>query len=300
MDNDLHYFGFDQDPYEVRISKIEHMLSETNSILDQVNFRNQVQPYRNRVPPSYSSDMFSVPQYDSFSNSFYDSYDFYDNSDPYLRTDNSGWWETPNFHYRRELENFQQFQPELPTSPQLDFEDGIQSLEDVVRSIAASTQQLQASTQQFEAKTEASLQDISKHISQLAVAVNNLENQCELLVETTDDPAHDVNVVTLENNELLKLPESATAFRHGHAESTTTLIDVSNKVETQIPNSDIIFVCEDDLICPKKSVECMKDENEKAMKETFNKIEVSILSLDSIDHEHKFVEFIKEFCTKKK
>ena len=137
------------------------------------------------------------------------------------------------------------------------------------------------------------MQDISKHISQLAITVNNLENQCELLVETTDDPTHDVNVVTLEKDELLKLPDNATAFRHGHAESTTTLTEVSNKVETQLLNSDPIFVCEDDLICPKKSVECMKDENEKVMKETFRKIEVIILLLDSIDHKPKFAEFLK-------
>ena len=39
MDSDLHHFGFDQDPYEGRISKIKHMLSETNSILDQRNYR---------------------------------------------------------------------------------------------------------------------------------------------------------------------------------------------------------------------------------------------------------------------
>ena len=88
MDNDLHYFGFDQDPYEVRIFKMKHMFSETNSILDKMYFENQVQLYRNYAPLSYSSDMFSVSKYDSFSNSFYDSYGCNDNIDAYLQTDN--------------------------------------------------------------------------------------------------------------------------------------------------------------------------------------------------------------------
>ena len=56
------------------------------------------------------------------------------------------------------------------------------------------------------------MQDISNQISQLAIAVNNLEDQYELFVETTDDPIHDINVVTLENDELLKLPDGAPVF----------------------------------------------------------------------------------------
>ena len=109
MDSDLLYFGFDQDPYEVRISKIKHMLLETNYILDQRNYRNREQLCGNHASPSYQSNIFLVPQYDSFSNSFYDSYDCYDNADPYFQTDNSGWWEHENCNYRRE--------PELLTPP---------------------------------------------------------------------------------------------------------------------------------------------------------------------------------------
>ena len=91
--------------------------------------------------------MFSVPQYDSFSNYFYDSYGCCDNADSYLQTYNSGWWEHQNLNCRREPKIFQQFQPELVTPPQPDFEDRIQSLEDIV--------------QQFQKSTEASLQDFS-------------------------------------------------------------------------------------------------------------------------------------------
>ena len=109
MDSDLHYFGVNQETYEVRNFEIQYSLSNIISRLDQMNFRNQVQSCRDHASPSYQSNMFSVPQYDSFSNSFYDSYDCYGNTDPYFRTDNSGWWEHENCNYRRE--------PELLTPP---------------------------------------------------------------------------------------------------------------------------------------------------------------------------------------
>ena len=137
MDSDLCHFGFDQDPYEVRISKIKHMLSETNSILDRMNYRNRVQLCGNHASPSYPSNIFSVPQYESFSNSFYDSYDCYVNADPYFRTDNLGWWEHPNFNYRGKPENVYQFQHESPTTPE--YEDGLQSLKEIMQKIAATT-----------------------------------------------------------------------------------------------------------------------------------------------------------------
>ena len=125
MDSDLHYFGVNQEAYEIRYSEIQYSLSNIISCLDQMNFRNQVQSCRGHASASYQSNMFFMPQYDSFSNSFYDSCGCYGNADPYFRTNNSGWWEHPNCNYRRE--------PKLLIPQQLDFENGIQSLEDVVR-----------------------------------------------------------------------------------------------------------------------------------------------------------------------
>ena len=110
-----------------------------------------MQPCGNRVSSHSQRNIFSMSQYDSFSNSFCNSYGYYNNADYYLQTDNSGWWEHSNFNCRREHENFQQFQPELVISPQHDFEDIIQSLEDVV--------------QQFQKTKEVSLQDISNQIN---------------------------------------------------------------------------------------------------------------------------------------
>ena len=47
--------------------------------------------------------------------------------------------------------------------------------------------------------------------------------------------------------------------------------------------------------CMDKSIDCLKDKNEKDILETFRKVDVNIPLLDSIKQELKSVEFLKEF-----
>ena len=142
-----------------------------------------------------------------------------------------------------------------------------QSLEEIVKNLVTATQKLQQETDIYTQNLTGNTTQLSSSINNEVSSLNNLKGQCELPIETTDDPAHDVNVVTLKIDDLLKLPDGTTVFRHGYVESTMMLIKVSKKVETQLLNSDPIFISEDRLNYPKNSVEYMKDENEKAMKE---------------------------------
>ena len=349
MDNGSDHFGINQDPYEVRHSEIQHTLSHIISTLDQMNFRNQVQPRRIRVSPSYPTNMCSMPQYDS--------YGYSNMADPYSGACNSGWWEHPNCNYRGRTENFHQFQPELPIASGFGEEDyKHHSLEEMVKNLVTTTQEMMKANQQFQQfqqETTDSIQDMRNQLNQLATSLNNLEDQCELPIESVIDPVQNVNAITLKNDDELPAPDNSNVARHGldvinktiteapkpffrfddipfprrltgfgredayeimedfvklletEFEENTELEEdainaANNKVDTQVLNFEPISVCMDDLFCPEKLVECIRGEHEKDMMETFRKIEVHTPLLNSIDHEPKYVEFLKEFCTKKK
>ncbi|XP_038708081.1 uncharacterized protein LOC120003252 isoform X2 [Tripterygium wilfordii] len=158
-------------------------------------------------------------------------------------------------------------------------------------------------TQQFQQETRSSVQNLEKQISQLAMAVSNLEAQGsgKLPSQTIVNPRENASAVTLRSG--TKTADSnqhsmVLAQKNEEEREANNDIKDSSKVTSQptVPNSSNTIL----VPFPSRLSKSKKEQQEKDILETFRKVEVNIPLLDAIKQVPKYAKFLKELCTTKR
>jgi len=165
------------------------------------------------------------------------------------------------------------------------------SLDEIVKALANNTQQ-------FQQETKNSIQNIERHIGQLASSVSKLEAQGsgKLPSQIVMNPRENASAILLQSGKKVdnQTPHKPIKKKkQGAKESEVPEVEVNTEPNlNKVNNYDLPpFPC--------KLAKNKKEEQEKEILETFRKVEVNIPLLDAIKQVSKYAKFLKELCTTK-
>ncbi|XP_017622191.1 uncharacterized protein LOC108466378 [Gossypium arboreum] len=204
--------------------------------------------------------------------------------DPYSNSYNVGWKDHPNLSYGTNPWFNQPFEQRSPQNQQIPIPKS--SLEAIVERLANSTEK-------FQQKTDMLLQELDKQVSKLVLTVSRLESQGKLPSQTDLNPRHNVSAITLRSGKVL-VPVPGTSLAHdtGRDEKkfdTEALVESAPQKSFVVPPSFL-----------RRLVQCKKEQDEKEILDTFQKVEINIPLLDAIKQIPRYVKFLKELCTSKR
>ncbi|KAL0378595.1 UNVERIFIED_CONTAM: hypothetical protein Sradi_3165000 [Sesamum radiatum] len=214
--------------------------------------------------------------------------------DPHSNFYNPRWRAHPNFSYKNHDEQskphpkiFNRPNP-APQTPSQAPTSGM-SLEDIVKSLAVTTQE-----------TRASLQHLGNQMSQLATSVSQLAAQAsgKLPSQTEANPRENVSAMTLRSGKELQPTEPILTKGKGEEEIHDDTVPHTDKVDSNFVPPPSSNTCA--LSFPYRMSKSKEDEHAREILDTFKKVEINILLLDTIKQIPKYAKFLKELCTNKR
>ncbi|KAL5573539.1 hypothetical protein UlMin_023136 [Ulmus minor] len=209
--------------------------------------------------------------------------------DPYAPTFNPWWKDHPNLSYSRNHyiapnnpagfnnpRGQQTYQPRQPTPPP---NQGT-SIEDLITALTNSTLQ-------FQNDTKTHLKSIESQFSQLATTVGRLEAQGsgKLSSQTVINPKENTSAISLRNLSL---------------EKDDAITPKEDNPPRKVNSNSSIPINVSSLPFPSRFATTKKEEHEKEILETFQKVQVNIPLLDAIKQVPRYAKFLNELCTNKR
>ncbi|XP_023738317.1 uncharacterized protein LOC111886310 [Lactuca sativa] len=167
------------------------------------------------------------------------------------------------------------------------------SLEDKVKSLATSTQT-------FQQETKASIKNLEKQFSQLAISVSKLESQGKLPVQTETNPRHNVCAITLRGGKSYNSPKVSVDQEEEEivVEEATKEEKKEDKTTEKKP-----FVTESKATpapFPERLKSTKKEWEESEIMQMFQKVHINIPLLEDIKQVARYARFLKDLCVSKK
>ncbi|KAK8627982.1 hypothetical protein V6N13_063696 [Hibiscus sabdariffa] len=215
---------------------------------------------------------------------------------PHKNTYNPGWRDHPNLSYAPNLT----YQPRPPQPYQPPHKPSLENL----------VEQLAQSQVQFQNRTESHLQELDKHVSQLAPlgviverlaqTVSRLESQGKLLSQTEGNPRENVSAITLRSGTVIEPPvqEKKEAKKLTNSDSQKD-DDATTQKENSIPESEQSPYAEPPPF-PARLIKKDKQAEEKEILDIFRKVEINLPLLGVIRKVPRYVCFIIYLCTNKR
>ncbi|KAL7586378.1 hypothetical protein Lser_V15G39225 [Lactuca serriola] len=167
------------------------------------------------------------------------------------------------------------------------------SLEDIVKSLATSTQA-------FQQETRASIKNLEKQVSQLAISVSKLESQGKLLAQTEANPKHNVCAITLRGRKSYNGPKFSVDQKEDEivVEEATKEEKEEEKTSEKKP-----FIAESKVTpapFPERLKSMKKEREENDIMQMFKRVQINIPLLEVIKQVPRYARFLKDLCVSKK
>ncbi|KAL5583464.1 hypothetical protein UlMin_015906 [Ulmus minor] len=228
--------------------------------------------------------------------------------DPYAPTFNPGWKDHPNLSYfgnhyiaPTNLAGFnnprvqQTYQPRHATPPP----NQGKSLEDMITALTNSTFQ-------FHNDTKTHLKSIESQFSQIATTVGRLEAQGSGMLpsQTVINPKENASAISLRSGKILdeayKKPVQNGKEKDLSLEKDDATTSKEDTPPRKVNSNSSIPINVSSLPFPSRFATTKKEEHEKEILETFQKVQVNIPLLDAIKQVPRYAKFLKELCTNKR
>ncbi|XP_023741607.2 uncharacterized protein LOC111889693 [Lactuca sativa] len=187
----------------------------------------------------------------------------------------------------------QNFQPRQPQHPPQQAGSSSMPLEDIVKSLATSTQV-------FQQETKASIKNLEKQVSQLAISVSKLESQGKLPAQTEANPRHNVCAITLRSGKSYDGPKLSVDQKEEEivVEETTKEEKEEEKTIEKKP-----FITESKATpapFPERLKSTKKEREENEIMQMFKRVQINIPLLEVIKQVPRYARFLKDLCVSKK
>ncbi|KAL7595942.1 hypothetical protein Lser_V15G29227 [Lactuca serriola] len=187
----------------------------------------------------------------------------------------------------------QNFQPRQPQHPPQQADSSSMSLEDIVKSLATSTQA-------FQQETRASIKNLEKQVSQLAISVSKLESQGKLPAQTEANPKHNVCAITLRGGKSYDGPKFSVDQKEDEivVEEATKEEKEEEKTSEKKP-----FIAESKVTpapFPERLKSTKKEREENDIMQMFKRVQINIPLLEVIKQVPRYARFLKDLCVSKK
>ncbi|XP_061998986.1 uncharacterized protein LOC133716297 [Rosa rugosa] len=253
-------------------------------------------------------------------------------NDPFSNTYNPGWRDHPNFRWKdndnvqnapqgfqqRPQGFYQKSQPPNPTPFNSNFNSNASSSsnDELIRTLTKSTQALIAGQTHHGNQINAISTDVNemkKQMSQVVEFMGKFHEQGKLPSGTIPNPHFEqAKVVTTRSGKtLVDLPKppkkNSTSTLEEEEDPATSKAQVTSppsnakpKPQGQVSNSFISVIANPSsspLPFPSRFARSKQDDAEKAILETFKKVQINIPLLEAIKQIPKYAKFLKELCT---
>ncbi|KAL7583272.1 hypothetical protein Lser_V15G45156 [Lactuca serriola] len=167
------------------------------------------------------------------------------------------------------------------------------SLEDIVKNLATSTQA-------FQQETKASIKNLEKQVSQLAISVSKLESQGKLHAQTEANPRHNVCAITLRGGKSYGGPKLSVDQKKEEivVEEATKEEKGEEKTIEKKP-----FITESKAApapFPERLKRTKKEREENEIMQMFKRVQINIPLLEVIKQVPRYARFLKDLCVSKK
>ena len=189
------------------------------------------------------------------------------------------------------------FQPQPQPRPSV-IQNSNPPIEDIVKMLATNTLQ-------FQQETRSSIQNLEKQMSQLETSMGKLEAQGlgKLPSQTIINPRDNTSKISLRSGKELEGPVQKSSkvtpkdTVEPKADNNKT---IEHPPEEQSKSQSNISTDCIPLPFPNRRNRSKKEELEKELLETFQKVKVNIPLLDAIRQVPRYAKFLKELCTSKR
>ncbi|XP_023743565.1 uncharacterized protein LOC111891727 [Lactuca sativa] len=166
-------------------------------------------------------------------------------------------------------------------------------LEDIVKSLATSTQV-------FQQETKASIKNLEKQVSQLAISISKLESQGMLPAQTEANPRHNVCAITLRSGKSYDGPKLSVDQKEEEivVEETTKEEKEEEKTIEKRP-----FISESKATpasFPERLKSTKKEREENEIMQMFKRVQINVPLLEVIKQAPRYARFLKDLCVSKK
>ncbi|XP_050142227.1 uncharacterized protein LOC126618186 [Malus sylvestris] len=222
---------------------------------------------------------------------------------PYSNNYNAGWRDHPHLKWNNQDNGqqsvpnnynrppgFFQARPQAPFQPQQQ-QAPSKSLEDLIASLANSTQSHQQ-------KTDKAIENLERQMSQLASLMGQQHQPGRLPSQTVVNPnVEQMNVVTLRSGKEVFEQDKASTETEKSPKDTELNKKDYDKVSKEVQNSFNSYV---PIPFPRRFMKSKKEQTDKEILDTFQKVQVNLPLLDAIKQVPKYAKFLKELCTNKR
>ncbi|XP_023742062.1 uncharacterized protein LOC111890141 [Lactuca sativa] len=183
--------------------------------------------------------------------------------------------------------------PRQPQHPPQQAGSSSMPLEDIVKSLATSTQV-------FQQETKASIKNLEKQVSQLAISVSKLESQGKLPAQTEANPRHNVCAITLRSGKSYDGPKLSVDQKEEEivVEETTKEEKEEEKTIEKKP-----FITESKATpvpFPERLKSTKKEREENEIMKMFKRVQIKVPLLEVIKQVPRYARFLKDLCVSKK
>ncbi|XP_052622559.1 uncharacterized protein LOC111893635 [Lactuca sativa] len=187
----------------------------------------------------------------------------------------------------------QNFQPRQPQHPPQQAGSSSMPLEDIVKSLATSTQV-------FQQETKASIKNLEKQVSQLAISISKLESQGKLPAQTETNARHNVCAITLRSGKGYDGPKLSIDQKEEEIVVEETTKEEKEEKKTIEKKPFISNSKATPAPFPERLKSTKKEREENEIMQMFKRVQINIPLLEVIKQVPRYARFLKDLCVSKK